>query len=57
MKEREKRDPSSSYFRDSASHHYIVFALLVNDLIIITKELSHPFFVCPGRKCVVPEST
>jgi hypothetical protein len=29
-------------------HHYIVFALLVNDLIIIAKELSDPFLLLLG---------
>ena len=47
MKEREKRDPSSSYFRDSASATTF-FALLVNDLIVISKELSHPFLLFLG---------
>ena len=47
MKEREKRDPSSSYFWDSI-RHYIVFSLLVNDLINITKDLIHQFFFLLG---------
>jgi hypothetical protein len=29
-------------------HHHIVFAFLVNHLIIISKELSHPFLLLRG---------
>jgi hypothetical protein len=35
-------------FSGQCIRHYIVFSLLVNDLIIITKELSHPFLLLLG---------
>jgi hypothetical protein len=35
-------------FLGQCIHHDIVFALLVNDLIIISKELSHPFLLFLG---------
>jgi hypothetical protein len=35
-------------FLGQCIHHYIVFSLLVNDLIIISKELSQPFFFLLG---------
>jgi hypothetical protein len=35
-------------FLGQCIHHYIVFTLLINDLIIITKELSHPFLFLLG---------
>ena len=47
MKEREKRDPSSSYFWDSASTTTLS-SFLVNDLIIISKEVSDPFLLLLG---------
>jgi hypothetical protein len=46
----EKRKKGSFFFIFSGQciHHYIVFSLIVNDLIIITKELSHPFLLLLG---------
>jgi hypothetical protein len=35
-------------FPGQCIRHDIVFALLVNDLIIISKDLSHPFLLLPG---------
>jgi hypothetical protein len=35
-------------FPGQCIRHYIVFALLVNDLIIIAKELSDPFLLLLG---------
>jgi hypothetical protein len=35
-------------FLGQCIHHYIVFDLPVNDLIIISKELSHPFLLLLG---------
>jgi hypothetical protein len=45
-----KRKKGSFFFIFSGQCicHYIVFALFVNDLIIITKELSHPFLLLLG---------
>jgi hypothetical protein len=35
-------------FLGQCIHHDIVFSLLVNDLIILSKELSHPFLFLLG---------
>jgi hypothetical protein len=45
-----KRKKGSFFFIFSGQciRHYIVFSLLVNDLIIISKELSHPFLLLWG---------
>jgi hypothetical protein len=47
-----KMDPSSSYFMESASTTTLYFAFFVNDLIIISKELSHPFVFLWGGKAL-----
>jgi hypothetical protein len=52
MKEREKRDPSFIFLRKCIRNH-IVFAFLVNDLIIISKELSHPFLLLQGGNALL----
>jgi hypothetical protein len=45
-----KRKKGSFFFIFSGQciYHYIVFSLLVKDLIIITKELNHPFLLLLG---------
>jgi hypothetical protein len=47
MKEREKRDPFFILPGKSINNH-IFFSLLVNDLIIISKYLGHPFLLLWG---------
>jgi hypothetical protein len=48
MKEREKKGSFIFIFPGQCICHDIVFSLLVNDLIIISKELSHPFLLLLG---------
>jgi hypothetical protein len=50
-----KRKKGSFFFIFSGQciRHYIVFSLLVNDLIIITKELSHPFLLLLGGNALL----
>ena len=53
MKERENMDPSSSYFLESASTATLSFSFLVNDLMIISKELGHPYLLLRGGKALI----
>jgi hypothetical protein len=48
MKEREKRGSFIFIFSGKCIHNHIVFAFLLNDLIIISKYLSHPFLLLYG---------
>jgi hypothetical protein len=40
-------------FLGQCIRHYIVFSLLVNDLIIITKEISHLFLLLLGGNALL----
>jgi hypothetical protein len=48
MKEREKKGSLAFIFLGQCIRHDIVFSLLVNDLMIISKEISHPFLLFLG---------
>jgi hypothetical protein len=48
MKEREKNRPFIFIFSRKCICNHIVFSFLVNYLIIISKELSHPFLFLWG---------
>jgi hypothetical protein len=48
MNEREKREPSFFIFPGKSVNHHIFFTLFVNDLIIISKQLGHPFLFLWG---------
>jgi hypothetical protein len=43
-----KKGPSIFIFSSKCVSNYIVFSFLVNDIKIISKELSHPFLFLQG---------
>jgi hypothetical protein len=47
-----KKGPFIFIFSGKCINNHIVFSFLVNDLIIISKELSHPFLLLWGGKAL-----
>jgi hypothetical protein len=48
-----KRGPFIFIFFGKSARNHIFFSFLVNDLIIISKELSHPFLLLQGGRSLL----